>query len=183
MSDSLRPHGLYIQSMEFSRPEYWSGQPFPSPGDFPNPGIKPRSPALQADSLPAEPQVKPTLCMSVYKTVGHKTKDTKFLFPLKSPELGIRTKNYTPCLPLLTWAGKPATCLMSVLSPHSLCLSLYLIDEESFHSKLSLYFHSHFEKTKLECLEFVLPTSRKTSVKNPKKLTKSTSIVGPNQVA
>ena len=48
-----------IQSMEFSRPEYWSGSPFPSPGDLPNPGIKPRSPALQADSLPAEPQGKP----------------------------------------------------------------------------------------------------------------------------
>ena len=47
------------QSMEFSRPEYWSGQPFPSPGDLPNPGIKPRSPALQMDSLPAEPQGKP----------------------------------------------------------------------------------------------------------------------------
>ena len=45
--------------MEFSRPEYWSGQPFPSPGDLPNPGIKPRFPALQADSLPAEPQGKP----------------------------------------------------------------------------------------------------------------------------
>ena len=42
--------------MEFSRPEYWSQYPFPSPGDLPNPGIKPRSPALQADSLPAEPQ-------------------------------------------------------------------------------------------------------------------------------
>ena len=42
--------------MEFSRPEYWSGSPFPFPGDLPNPGIKPRSPALQADSLPAEPQ-------------------------------------------------------------------------------------------------------------------------------
>ena len=41
--------------MEFSRPEHWSGWPFPSPGDLPNPGIKPRSPALQADSLPAEP--------------------------------------------------------------------------------------------------------------------------------
>ena len=50
---------LPIQSMEFSRPEYWSGYPFPSPGDFPNPGIKPRSSALQADSLPAEPQGKP----------------------------------------------------------------------------------------------------------------------------
>ena len=45
--------------MEFSRPEYWSGQPFPSPGDLPNPGIKFRSPTLQADSLPAEPQGKP----------------------------------------------------------------------------------------------------------------------------
>ena len=43
-------------SVEFSRPEYWSGEPFPSPGDLPNPGIKARSPALQADSLPAEPQ-------------------------------------------------------------------------------------------------------------------------------
>ena len=48
-----------MQSMEFSRPEYWSGQPFPSPGDLSNPGIKPRSPSLQADSLPAEPQRKP----------------------------------------------------------------------------------------------------------------------------
>ena len=48
-----------IQSMEFSRPEYWSGQPFPPPGDFPNPGIKSRSPELQTDSLPAEPQGKP----------------------------------------------------------------------------------------------------------------------------
>ena len=44
--------------MEFSRPEYWSGQLFPSPGDLPNPGIKPRYPALQVDSLPAEPQGK-----------------------------------------------------------------------------------------------------------------------------
>jgi len=44
--------------MEFSRPEYWSGELFPSPGDLPNPGIKPRSPTLQADSLPVEPQGK-----------------------------------------------------------------------------------------------------------------------------
>ena len=40
---------------EFSRPDNWSGQLFPSPGDLPIPGIKPRSPALQVDSLPAEP--------------------------------------------------------------------------------------------------------------------------------
>ena len=45
--------------MEFSRPEYWSGYPFPSPGDLPNPGIEPNCPSLQADSLSAEPQGKP----------------------------------------------------------------------------------------------------------------------------
>ena len=45
--------------MEFFRPEYWSGQLFPSPGDLPNPGIEHRSPALRADSLPAEPKGKP----------------------------------------------------------------------------------------------------------------------------
>ena len=42
------------------QPEYWSGYPFPSPGDLPNPGTEARSPTLQADSLPAEPQGKPT---------------------------------------------------------------------------------------------------------------------------
>ena len=46
-------------SMEFSRQEYWSGWPFPSPGDLPNPGMKSRSPALQADSLLSEPPGKP----------------------------------------------------------------------------------------------------------------------------
>ena len=46
-------------SMGFSRQEYWSGLPFPSPGDLPNPGIKPRSPALQTDALLSEPPRKP----------------------------------------------------------------------------------------------------------------------------
>ena len=57
VSDSLQP--WTIQSMEFSRPQYWSGQPFPSPGGLPNPGIERRSPALRADSFPAEPRRKP----------------------------------------------------------------------------------------------------------------------------
>ena len=43
----------------FSRQEYWSGLPFPSPGDLPNPGIEPRSPALRADALTSEPPGKP----------------------------------------------------------------------------------------------------------------------------
>ena len=46
-------------SMGFSRQEYWSGLPFPSPGDLPDPGIKPRSPALQAKALTSEPPGKP----------------------------------------------------------------------------------------------------------------------------
>ena len=46
-------------SMGFSRQEYWSGLPFPSPGDLPNPGIEPESPAVQADSLPTELWGKP----------------------------------------------------------------------------------------------------------------------------
>ena len=47
-----------LPSMGFSRQEYWSGLPFPSPGDLPDQGIKPMSPALQADSLPSEPPGK-----------------------------------------------------------------------------------------------------------------------------
>ena len=45
-------------SVGFSRQEYWSGWPFPSPGDLPNPGIEPGSPTLQADTLPSEPPGK-----------------------------------------------------------------------------------------------------------------------------
>ena len=53
VSDSATPWTLAYQaplSMEFSRQECWSGLPCPPPGDLPNPGIKPRSPAFQADS-------------------------------------------------------------------------------------------------------------------------------------
>ena len=52
-------------SMGFSRQEYWSGLPFPSPGDLPNPGIKSGSPALQADSLPSEPPWKPLFLVRI----------------------------------------------------------------------------------------------------------------------
>ena len=45
--------------MESSRQKYWSGLLFPSPGDLPDPGIEPRSPAVQVDSLPAEPPGDP----------------------------------------------------------------------------------------------------------------------------
>ena len=56
-------------SMRFSRQEYWSGLPFPSPGDLPDPGIEPRSPALQADALLSEPPEKLlVIIVSIYIT-------------------------------------------------------------------------------------------------------------------
>ena len=65
MSDSLAtlqpvaPSRL-LCPWEFPRQEYWRGLPFPSPGDLPDPGIKPESPPSQADSLPSKPPGKPT---------------------------------------------------------------------------------------------------------------------------
>ena len=63
VSNSSRPHGLlacqFPLSMEFFRQDYWSGLPFPSPGDHPNPGTGPGSLVLQADSLQCEPPRKP----------------------------------------------------------------------------------------------------------------------------
>ena len=53
------PPGSSVHGWRFSRQEYWSGLPCPPPGDLPNPGIEPRSPELQADSLPSEPPGKP----------------------------------------------------------------------------------------------------------------------------
>ena len=61
-SDSCAPHETARQappSMGFSRQECWSGLPFPSPGDLPNPGIELRSHTLQTDSLPSEPPGNP----------------------------------------------------------------------------------------------------------------------------
>ena len=56
MSDSLQPHGT-VHGILQARILEWVA--FPSPEDLPNPGIEPRSPALQVDSLPAEPHEKP----------------------------------------------------------------------------------------------------------------------------
>ena len=64
VSDSLRPHGLVTLqaplSVGFSRQEYWSGLPFPSPGDLLDPRTEPGSPALQVDFLLSEPLRKPS---------------------------------------------------------------------------------------------------------------------------
>ena len=64
--------------MGFSRQEYWSGLPFPSPGDLPDPGIEPGSPALEADSLLSEPPGKPLMEELRLKKAAE---DFKYLFP------------------------------------------------------------------------------------------------------
>ena len=63
-------------SMGFSRQEYWNGLPCPSPGDLPDPGIEPRSTALQADALPSEPPRKSSVNLQLVVI-----KDAYFLHP------------------------------------------------------------------------------------------------------
>ena len=64
-------------SMGFSRQEYWSGLPFPSPGDLPNPGIEPRNPALQAEALPSEPPGKPLETLNIESWVSKMRNNTE----------------------------------------------------------------------------------------------------------
>ena len=63
-------------SMGYSRQEYWSGLPFPSPGDIPNPGIEPGSPTMRAESLPSEPPEKPKVTTTTKKKVSSMLKVT-----------------------------------------------------------------------------------------------------------
>ena len=70
-------------SMRFSRQEYWSGLPFPPPGDLPNLGFKPVSPALQADSLPTEPPGKPKL---------------KIYWSIKQVTINFKRQNHEECM-------------------------------------------------------------------------------------
>ena len=76
---TLGNHVNYSLSMRFSRQEYWSGLPFPPPGDLSDSGIEPRSSALQADSLPSEPPGKPTAavwfslkCTEINRLIGER---------------------------------------------------------------------------------------------------------------
>ena len=77
--------------MGFSRQEYWNGLPFPPPGDLPYPGMEPRSPALQADSSPAEPPGKPEnefhiINLPVYWDLGLLIRPEDFFFPQEKME-------------------------------------------------------------------------------------------------
>jgi len=91
-----------LLSMGFSRHEYWSGLPFPSPGDLPDPGIKPSFPALQADSLPTELGGKPKTFTTPKPLTVWITTDWKIL-----KEMGI--PDHLICLLRNLYAGQAAT--------------------------------------------------------------------------
>ena len=85
MSDSSWSHGLqptgFLCPWGFSRQEYWSGLPCPPPGDLPNPGIEPRSPELQTDSLPTERPGKPfDYCGFVLESKVREHDSSSFVF-------------------------------------------------------------------------------------------------------
>ena len=82
-------------SMGFSRQEYWSGLPFPSPGDLPDPGIEPRSPALKADSLATEQQGKPLVYIFTQVKFKKSKIETFYLFSSTKFNAYIHTSSMT----------------------------------------------------------------------------------------
>ena len=108
--------------MGFSRQEYWSGSPFPSPGDLPDRGINPRFPALQADSLPTELGGKPPNCLD---------KD------YHRPKLQITEASCTSVHSFMSTAGVPSgmwlgSCPRDSHSVWSLCAAGCARESESF---------------------------------------------------
>ena len=75
--------------MGFSRQEYWSGLPFPSPGDLPNPGIEPRSPTLQADAFKTNGSSFTNISCSLIQSVGLHLLSA-VLFPQVVPSFSLR---------------------------------------------------------------------------------------------
>ena len=106
-------------SMGFSRQEYWSGLPFLSPEDLPDPGIEPDSPALQVDSVPCEPPGKPI--------VANETQDTRAAggLPLAG---GFHCS--LVCLALILRVFAPGTLRPTFPPPRRLALSLTTSSEE-----------------------------------------------------
>ena len=98
-------------SMEFSRQEYWSGLPFPSPGYLPNPRIEPGSPALQADALSSEPPGKVLVMYNPYLKLGE-AEDDHYRFR--------NTRNV--CNHVSEWEGEHyGRLLASIECPFEIC--------------------------------------------------------------
>ena len=140
VSDSVTPWTVACQaplSMEFSRQGYWSGLPYPPPGDLPNLGMEPRSPALQVDSLTSEPPGKPKkhicccsvtkLCLTLFDSMDCSTPAylsftiSWSLLKLMSIELVMPSNHLVLCCPLLLLPSIfPSTGVFSNESP--LCI-------------------------------------------------------------
>ena len=131
---------LFVTPMDckFSRPEYWSEYPFPSPGDLFNPGIKPRSPALQADSLLAEPPGKPGITLILIKSPGFCLENFKHNIHLRAfasnyvvfhlhqinhgwndHPLGFKCPTFHLCWKIAISKWSPLTTLNCITFPHS----------------------------------------------------------------
>ena len=112
-------------SMGFSRQEYWSGLPFPSPGDLPDPGTKPRSPALRADALTSEPPRKPPKT-DVY-IVLKKVFFFKIYIYLFGCLLGFPVAQWVKCLPTMWETSVRSLCqedpLEKAMAPRSSTLA------------------------------------------------------------
>ena len=126
MSHSVTPWSVAHQaslSMGFPRQEYWSGLVFPSPGDLPHPGIKPTSPAWQADSLPLSHLGIPFI---IYYLRTHTHTHTHTHTYLSS--LCIIFHLLTYCLPLfiISIISLPITCL-------SICLYIICVISSMYH--------------------------------------------------
>ena len=106
VSDSFRPHGpqptRLLCPWRFSRQGYWSGLPCPLPGDLPDPGIEPRSPALQEDSLPSEPPGKPKKL--VHKCI--RTSNSPYRNSLAVQWLGLHTFTVEGLISITDWGTK-----------------------------------------------------------------------------
>ena len=124
--------------MGFSQ-EYWSGWPFPSPEDLPNPGIEPGSPALLAGSLPFEPPGKPPI-MSVYIGLVEESFGAFLEMLWKSPkELFGQPGVFVSALssPLSVLASAVSSAPISLLLPHSLCSQQVRPCDSAFSVQLS----------------------------------------------
>ena len=87
--------------MIFSRQEYWSALPFPSPGDLLYPGIEPRSPALQADTLPSKPPGKPPRSCQINGTINRSWENVPYLktsTDLPSNQLSAKISSLVGCI-------------------------------------------------------------------------------------
>ena len=137
-------------SMGFSRQGYWSGLPFPSPEDLPDPGIEPGSPTLQADVLPSEPPGKPLEYTEELYKKGLQFSSVQFSCSVVSNSLQLHEPQHTrpPC-PSPTPRVYPNSCPLSVMLFNHLilCRPLLLLPDLDNHDGVII----HLESDNMEC--------------------------------